>query len=62
MAKERIVQVEVVEGRGWSGGPLGAKAHGDPPFDYDVAGDPLKLVELGLVREVEAKAAPAKKG
>lgn len=61
MAKEKIVRVELVEGRGWSGGPLGSKQHGDDPFDYDVGTDPQQLVALGLVREVEAKAAPAKR-
>lgn len=52
-------EVEVVEGRGWSGGPYGSKESGDR-FDYDVSADPEKLVELGLVAPVPAKAPAGK--
>jgi hypothetical protein len=49
--------VEVV--RGWSGGPYGSREPEDR-FDYDVEDDPEKLVELGLVKKVTAKASEAK--
>lgn len=57
MAKEKIVQVRVVKGRGWAGGPLGSKDDGADPFPYDVGNDPHQLVALGLVEEATAAAA-----
>jgi hypothetical protein len=59
MAKEKVVEVVVVEGREWSGGPFGSKTGGDR-FDYDVGTDPQGLVKLGLVTEAPAKASGAK--
>jgi hypothetical protein len=52
---EKKKEVEVVEGRSWTGGPYGSKAAGDR-FAYDVENDPDQLIALGLVKE----AAPAK--
>lgn len=57
-------RVEVVEGRGWAGGPYGSKDSGDR-FDYDLKNDPHKLGALGLVKAVRvrppAKSAAAKR-
>lgn len=52
------VEVQVVEGRGWSGGPYGSRGEGER-FYYDIENDPHGLRELGLVRCVgKARKAP----